>query len=111
MKKEDAVEETVFLEQTRAIRTCGFIHRNGLTLFLYTFSQKGPDQLCPADCSTTTMATGAVKLKIDERGMSSIPPLSVPTLLQRTVARHMDHPAMCVKRDGKVYETLILSLV
>ncbi|XP_046633356.1 long-chain-fatty-acid--CoA ligase ACSBG2-like [Daphnia pulicaria] len=62
---------------------------------------KGPDQLFPADSYTTTSATGAVKLKIDERGMASIPPLSVPTLLQRTVARHMDHPALCVKRDGK----------
>jgi len=62
---------------------------------------KGPDQLFPADSYTTTEATGAVKLKIDERGMASIPPLSCPTLLQRTVARHMDHPALCVKRDGK----------
>ncbi|XP_032780235.2 long-chain-fatty-acid--CoA ligase ACSBG2 [Daphnia magna] len=62
---------------------------------------KGPDQLFPADSYTTTTAMGAVKLKIDERGMASIPPLSVPTLLQRTVARHMDHPALCVKRDGK----------
>lgn len=62
---------------------------------------KGPDQLVPSDTNTTTAATGAVKLKIDERGMSSIPPLSVPTLLQRTVARHMDHTALCVKRDGK----------
>jgi hypothetical protein len=67
----------------------------------------GPDQLFPADSYTTTSATGAVKLKIDERGMASIPPLSVPTLLQRTVARHMDHPALCVKRDGKVYTRAI----
>lgn len=62
---------------------------------------KGPDQIFPSDVYTTTQAMGAVKLKIDERGMGSIPPLSVPTLLQRTVSRHMDHPALCVKRDGK----------
>lgn len=66
------------------------------------FSSSGPDQIFPSDVYTTTQATGAVKLKIDERGMGSIPPLSVPTLFQRTVSRHMDHPALCVKRDGKV---------
>ena len=77
--------------------------------FHFYFSS-GPDQLFPADSYTTTAATGAVKLKIDERGMASIPPLSVPTLLQRTVARHMDHPALCVKRDGKVFMRIQLSL-
>lgn len=56
----------------------------------------------PADGVTTTSATGAVKLKIEERGIASIPPLSIPTLLQRTVSRHMDKPALCVKRDGQV---------
>jgi len=62
----------------------------------------GPDQLFPADSYVCTTATGAVKLKIDERGIGSIPPLSIPTLLQRTVSRHMDKPALCVKRDGQV---------
>jgi len=62
---------------------------------------KGPDQLFPADSYVCTTATGAVKLKIDERGIGSIPPLSIPTLLQRTVSRHMDKPALCVKRDGQ----------
>merc|ERR550534_449655 len=63
--------------------------------------RKGPDQIYPADSLTATSATAAVKLKIDERGISSIPALSVPTLLQRTVSRHMDHLALSVKRDGK----------
>lgn len=62
----------------------------------------GPDQMAPAESFVCTEASGAVKLKIDERGMGSIPPLSVPTLLQRTVARHMNHTAMVVQRDGKV---------
>ena len=62
----------------------------------------GPDQMAPAECFVCTEAAGAVRLKIDERGMGSIAPLSVPTLLQRTVSRHMDHVAMAVKRDGKV---------
>jgi len=63
--------------------------------------RKGPDQIYPADCFTVTSATAAVKLKIDERGISSIPALSVPTLLQRTVSRQMDHLALSIKRDGK----------
>ena len=41
-------------------------------------------------------------------GISSIPALSVPTLLQRTVSRHMDHLALSVKRDGKVYIPLLI---
>ena len=81
-----------------------------ITYFCGFFSPNlGPDQLVPSEALTTTAATGAVKLKIDERGMSSIPPLSVPTLLQRTVARHMDHTALCVKRDGKVIWQLNIS--
>ncbi len=79
----------------------------GIFYYYFMFLSVGPDQLFPADSYTTTSATRAVKLKIDERGMASIPPLSVPTLLQRTVARHMDHPALCVKRDGKVYTRAI----
>jgi long-chain-fatty-acid--CoA ligase ACSBG len=71
----------------------------------------GPDQIFPSDVYTTTQAMGAVKLKIDERGMGSIPPLSVPTLLQRTVSRHMDHPALCVKRDGKASLLFYFSLL
>lgn len=58
--------------------------------------------MAPAESFVCTEAAGAVRLKIDERGMGSIAPLSVPTLLQRTVSRHMDHVAMAVKRDGKV---------
>ena len=89
---------------------CLFLHFFPCLFILFFFCVRralvtdftGPDQLFPADSYVCTSATGAVKLKIDERGIGSIPPLSIPTLLQRTVSRHMDKPALCVKRDGQV---------
>ncbi|XP_065576536.1 long-chain-fatty-acid--CoA ligase ACSBG2-like isoform X2 [Artemia franciscana] len=65
---------------------------------------KGPDQIIPAENYKTTEASGAVKLKIGERGVESIPPISVPTLLARAVERYTDRVALAVKREGKWQE-------
>lgn len=77
-------------------------HDNLLISVVFFSLHLEPDQLVPSDANTTTVATGAVKLEIDERDMSSIPPLSVTTLLQRIFSRLMNHTALCVTRDSKV---------
>ncbi|XP_022118799.2 long-chain-fatty-acid--CoA ligase ACSBG2 isoform X1 [Pieris rapae] len=61
----------------------------------------GPDQLVPVDDYITWKPDGRVKLRMSSRGVASEPPISVPGLLSRTVARYPDETALCTKRNGK----------
>ncbi|VVC98520.1 unnamed protein product [Leptidea sinapis] len=61
----------------------------------------GPDQVLPADDFINWQPGGRVKLRIGSRGTSAEPPISVPGLLSRTVARYPDVPALYTKRNGK----------
>ncbi|KOB78464.1 Long-chain-fatty-acid--CoA ligase ACSBG2, partial [Operophtera brumata] len=61
-----------------------------------------PDQVIPADSYTTSTPGDYVKLRVSSRGVSSEPPISVPGLLNRTVARYPDATALATKKaDGK----------
>lgn len=60
----------------------------------------GPDQLVPVDDYVTWKPDGHVKLRVTERGAASEPPISVPGLLNRTVARYPDETALATKRNG-----------
>ncbi|XP_059050920.1 very long-chain-fatty-acid--CoA ligase bubblegum [Achroia grisella] len=67
-----------------------------------TSYMNGPDQLLPATSYITTYADGAVKLRIAPRGLASERPLSVPGLLNQSVARYPDAIALASKKeDGK----------
>ncbi|XP_031769185.1 long-chain-fatty-acid--CoA ligase ACSBG2 isoform X2 [Galleria mellonella] len=62
----------------------------------------GPDQVIPASSYVTTFPEGVVKLRIAPRGIASERPLSVPGLLNQTVARYPDGIALASKKeDGK----------
>lgn len=62
----------------------------------------GPDQVIPADSYITWIPGAHVKLRIQSRGIASEPPISVPGLLNRTVARYPDATALATKKaDGK----------
>ncbi|CAG4989801.1 unnamed protein product [Colias eurytheme] len=61
----------------------------------------GPDQVIPADEYICWTPGGHVKLRIAPRGAASEPPISVPGLLSRTVARYPDEKALFTKRNGK----------
>ncbi|KAJ0182505.1 hypothetical protein K1T71_001874 [Dendrolimus kikuchii] len=62
----------------------------------------GPDQVIPADSYVTWTPGAHVKLRIESRGMASEPPISVPGLLSRTVARYPEATALATKKaDGK----------
>ncbi|CAF4792873.1 unnamed protein product [Pieris macdunnoughi] len=61
----------------------------------------GPDQVVPVDDYITWKPDGRVKLRMASRGLASEPPISVPGLLSRTVARYPDETALCTKRNGK----------
>lgn len=62
----------------------------------------GPEQVVPAESFTATIPGGYVKLHIQSRGVASEPPISVPGLLNRTVARYPDTTALATKKsDGK----------
>ncbi|VVC96583.1 long-chain-fatty-acid--CoA ligase ACSBG2-like isoform X2 [Leptidea sinapis] len=61
----------------------------------------GPDQIIPAEDYINWRPGGHVKLRIGARGTDSEPPISVPGLLNRTVARYPDEPALFSKRNGK----------
>nr|XP_021188770.2 very long-chain-fatty-acid--CoA ligase bubblegum isoform X1 [Helicoverpa armigera] len=62
----------------------------------------GPDQVVPSDSFTNSTPGGYVKLHLQARGVSAEPPISVPGLLNRTVARYPDATALATKKaDGK----------
>lgn len=62
----------------------------------------GPDQVVPADSFICCEPGGHVKLHVQARGVASEPPISVPGLLNRTVARYPDSTALATKKaDGK----------
>ncbi|CAH1639733.1 unnamed protein product [Spodoptera littoralis] len=62
----------------------------------------GPDQVIPADSFICSEPGGHVKLHVKARGVASEPPISVPGLLNRTVARYPDATALATKKaDGK----------
>ncbi|XP_053620475.1 very long-chain-fatty-acid--CoA ligase bubblegum isoform X2 [Plodia interpunctella] len=62
----------------------------------------GPDQVIPSNEYTTCSPEGCVKLRTEPRGVAGEPPISVPGLLSRTVARYPDGIALASKKqDGK----------
>lgn len=62
----------------------------------------GPNQVVPTENIYTSIPGDHVKLRIESRGMASEPPISVPGLLSRTVARYPDDAALATKKaDGK----------
>ncbi|XP_077291917.1 very long-chain-fatty-acid--CoA ligase bubblegum-like isoform X2 [Arctopsyche grandis] len=61
----------------------------------------GPNQLLPSTEYTTTLPSGRVKLRVLDKGVASEPPVSVPGLLSRTVARYPDVVAIASRNpDG-----------
>ncbi|CAH2102506.1 unnamed protein product [Euphydryas editha] len=61
----------------------------------------GPDQVIPADNYICCSPGGYVKLRMGSRGVAAEPPISVPGLLNRTVARYPNATALATKKDGK----------
>ncbi|XP_078533834.1 long-chain-fatty-acid--CoA ligase ACSBG2-like [Lissotriton helveticus] len=64
--------------------------------------------LAPADGLWTARRDGAVKLRIEETGPASEPPVTTLQMFQDAVQRFGDHPAMAVKRDGRWETTTYL---
>ncbi|XP_069061705.1 long-chain-fatty-acid--CoA ligase ACSBG2-like [Pleurodeles waltl] len=64
--------------------------------------------LAPADCLWTTARDGAVKLRMEETGPASEPPVTTVQMFQETVQRYGNQPAMAVKRDGQWKTTTYL---
>ena len=62
----------------------------------------GPDQIIlEASDFCNSNPDGAVKIRDhDPQSLVSDPPISVPSILERTAKKYPDHPALCVKRDG-----------
>lgn len=62
----------------------------------------GPDQIIvEATDLWNANADGAVKIRDhDPESLVNDPPISVPSILERTAKKWPDHPAMAVKRDG-----------
>ncbi|KAJ8736314.1 hypothetical protein PYW08_006970 [Mythimna loreyi] len=72
---------------------------NGISQTKY---MNGPDQVVPSDSVNNSLPGGYVKLRVQARGLASEPPISVPGLLTRTVARYPDATALASKKaDGK----------
>ncbi|XP_078530563.1 long-chain-fatty-acid--CoA ligase ACSBG2-like [Lissotriton helveticus] len=64
--------------------------------------------LAPADSFWTTTRDRAVKLRMEETGPASEPPVTPHQLLWDAVQRFGNHPAMAVKRDGQWKTTTYL---
>ncbi|XP_078530567.1 long-chain-fatty-acid--CoA ligase ACSBG2-like [Lissotriton helveticus] len=56
--------------------------------------------LAPADSFWTTRRDGAVRLRMEETGPASEPPVTTLQVFEESVQRFGDRPAMAVKRDG-----------
>ncbi|XP_058231633.1 long-chain-fatty-acid--CoA ligase ACSBG2-like isoform X3 [Hemibagrus wyckioides] len=65
----------------------------------------GEVRLAPAEQYWCTTRDKAVKLKMNESGPGSEPPLTIHQMFQWTVDNFGDHPALCFKQDG-VWSTL-----
>ncbi|XP_058452829.1 very long-chain-fatty-acid--CoA ligase bubblegum [Malaya genurostris] len=63
-------------------------------------------RVLPAENYTTTDPAQPVKLRITKEGISSMDPLSVPDLMNRTVRDFPDHPAMMYKNDQKQWQSI-----
>jgi len=60
---------------------------------------EGPDQIIPSNDTFNCLPDGAVKLRVGTDGVAAEKPISVPTMLRRTVERFPDRVAMAVKLD------------
>ncbi|CAL7946117.1 unnamed protein product [Xylocopa violacea] len=59
----------------------------------------GPDQVLPADSFMTTKANGRVKIELNDDGMNSEQPISVPGLLSRRAKEYPDYVALLSRPD------------
>ncbi|XP_026493767.1 long-chain-fatty-acid--CoA ligase ACSBG2 isoform X2 [Vanessa tameamea] len=61
----------------------------------------GPDQIIPCDNYISCGPGEYVKIRMGSRGPAAEPPVSVPGLLNRIVARYPNDTALATKKDGK----------
>ena len=60
----------------------------------------GPDRIIPSDSLTTTRPEGSVKLREhDPQDLENMPPISVISMMKKTVDKHGDEIALRVKRE------------
>ncbi|XP_069061788.1 long-chain-fatty-acid--CoA ligase ACSBG2-like isoform X2 [Pleurodeles waltl] len=64
--------------------------------------------VAPAENFWTTMRHGAVRLRVEETGPASEPPVTAHQRLWDSAQRFGNHPAMAVKRDGQWRTTTYL---
>ncbi|KAJ1212726.1 hypothetical protein NDU88_000375 [Pleurodeles waltl] len=64
--------------------------------------------LAPAENFWTTVRHGAVRLRLEETGPASEPPVTTHQMLRDAAQRYGNHPAMAVKRDGQWRTTTYL---
>ncbi|XP_030048666.1 long-chain-fatty-acid--CoA ligase ACSBG2 isoform X2 [Microcaecilia unicolor] len=58
-------------------------------------------KLAPAESLSTTEKDGAVRLRVEQTGPGSQPPITIHQLFQQTLQRCSNKPALAVKRDGQ----------
>lgn len=66
----------------------------------------GPNQIKPAQDFTSISRDVGVKLRVATEGIAAEEPISVPSLLDRTVRDHPDHPAMVYRNENKEWDTI-----
>jgi len=66
----------------------------------YTSNAKGPDRILISDKYKTTQPNEAVRIRTNGHPSSRNPPKSVWSMIQETVKRAPDQPALAVKREG-----------
>ncbi|XP_029439096.1 long-chain-fatty-acid--CoA ligase ACSBG2-like isoform X2 [Rhinatrema bivittatum] len=62
-------------------------------------------KVAPADDLWTTRRDGVVRLRVEQTGPGSEPPLTMHQLFRQTVQRYGDRPALATRRDGR-WETI-----
>ena len=66
--------------------------------------EAGPDQILPAENITTTQPDGCVRLRNYGEENESLPPMSVVSMMRKTVEKHGDQIALRVKRNDEWLE-------
>ncbi|CAG0915153.1 unnamed protein product [Notodromas monacha] len=68
----------------------------------------GPNQLLPAESFWTSSPNGTVKLRMGKSGREAAAPVSVPTILMRTVKKYPDVIALRQRKDDRQVFKLII---
>ena len=62
--------------------------------------------MLPATGLSTSSANGRVKIRLEEKGMGAMKPISVPGCLQKIAQEYSNHPALASKGEDNQWKII-----